>query len=268
MSNALETVEHLVRSPTRVALLRALREGSVPRSDLRTTLGVTRMTMSRLLPDLVDRGWVRRDEAGYRLTAPGRLLIDDLDSFVDRVETVDRLAGVVPYFPADLDVDLSAFADGRVVTADTTDTGAPSRRYAALITEASRVRKLAHAVEIAVTDAFWRTLATGDRDAEAVVTPAALETALSVQREAGLTPGVTPEAALAEYERVFLFDGTIPVHLLIADDTVALLLHDDTGSLPALVETTDAAVSAWAEETYESYRRRATPVTPTDPQAP
>jgi predicted transcriptional regulator len=267
MSTVLETVEHLVRSPTRVALLQELREGPVPRGDLQSRLGVTRMTMSRLLPDLVDRGWIRGDEDGYRLTAPGRFLLEELESFGARVEIADRLAGVVPYFPADLDVDLAAFADGRVVTADSTDTGAPTRRYAALITGASRVRKLAHAVEIAVTDAFWRTLATGDRDVEAVLTPAALETALAVQREAGLTPGVTPEAALAEYERVLLFDGDVPVHFLIADDTVALLLHDDNGGLPALLETTSADVYVWAERTYESYRREATPVTPGDPQA-
>jgi predicted transcriptional regulator len=264
MTETLATVDHLVRSPTRVALLRHLGDGPASRADLRATLDVTRVTMSRVVPDLVERGWVREAEGACHLTPAGRHLVEALESFLDRVEAAERLAAVAPYVPDGLGVDLAAFADARVVTADATDTGAPARRYARLITDASRVRKTAHAVEIGVTDAFWRTLAEGDRDVEAVVTPAALETALTAQREAGLPAGVTPEEALAEVERVYVYEGSIPVHLLIADDTVALLLDDGNGGLPALLETDSDEVRAWAAETYESYRRRATPATPVE----
>ena len=52
--------------------------------------------------------------------------------------------------------------------------------------------------------------------------------------------------------------GDLPADLMVADETVMLLLSDEAGTRPAVVETDSSAVREWAIETVEAHRRDAT----------
>lgn len=260
-TDALEDAEFLVRSTHRIHLLEAIAAESRTRDELQELTGVSRVTLGRSLGEMEDREWIERVDHHYELRPLGAIALDGISTCLDAMAAQRQLRDLVEFLPTDeMDLDLRSFGDATITRADRTDTAAPARRYAALMAAADRIRKCSYAVEPAVARAFWEQSIPPEQDIEAVLTPEALETALDVQADLG-PEGEDPRETLLEYETVFVHEDTISYNLLIADDTVALLLSDDQGNLPALIESTNEVVSAWANEVFDRYRREATQVT-------
>ena len=56
----------------------------------------------------------------------------------------------------------------------------------------------------------------------------------------------------------------IPLAVTIADETVHMLLRDETGVLRASIDTDEPAVRSWASDTFDHYWRTATELTAED----
>jgi predicted transcriptional regulator len=91
---------------------------------------------------------------------------------------------------------------------------------------------------------------------EIIVGPDALDTLLSDSDYAELTQ----EMAATGRFSLFQYDGDIPYFVGVLDDVVQIGVDDD-GTPRALLESQRSQVRAWAEDTFEEYKRLATPVT-------
>lgn len=260
-SAALDDAEFLIRSTHRIQLLEAIADEPRSRSELQELTGVARVTLGRSLGDMEDRNWIERVDHDYEIRPLGELTLDGISDCLDALETQRRLQSIMHLMPTEsFDFDLRHLHDAEITLADRTDTTAPARRYATLMAEATRIRKCSFAVDPSVANAFWEQTTQPEQDIEAVLTPGALETALEIQEEQTLEEFDDPKRALLEYETVYVHEEMVPYNMLITDRIVAFLLSERQGTLPAMIECENETIRRWAEDTFESYRRTATPV--------
>lgn len=257
MTAPLEDVAYLTRSPQRVAALRELADGPQTRTDLAEATGASRVTVGRTLGGFTDRGWVRRDGDTYRVTPLGRLVAEDLDRLLDAAAVGQRFRDVLALLPTDaIDVDFRAFADATVTYAEPADPTGPARRYAALMADAETVRVLSRTAKPAAIRYHREAVSDSEQSFAVVHTAGAFD---AVTADAEMTAWLRDIAASGQGEH-YRTDAEVPVDLMVADDTTVLMLTDDDGTRPAVVESDDPTVREWALDTFERYRRDATPV--------
>jgi len=256
MGDPLDDVTFLTRSAHRVGVLRELADGPRTRTDLVEATGASRVTVGRILSAFADRGWARRDGDTYHVTPTGRLVARDLSRLLDAAAVGQRLRDVVALLPEALDVDVRAFADATVTTADEADPTAPARRYATVMADADSVRVLSRTAKPAAIRHHRE--AVGD-SAQSFAVVHAERSLAAVADDPELAAWLRDIAASGQGEH-YRTDRDVPVDLLVADETVVLLLADESGSRPAALETDAEAVREWAVETFEDYRSDAIPV--------
>lgn len=257
MSDPLEDVAFLTRSPHRVAVLRELADGLRTRTDLVDATGASRVTVGRILGDFTDREWVARDGDTYRATPLGRLLAADLSRLLDSAAVSQRFRDVLESFPTDeIDVDFRAFADATVTDTDPADPTGPARRYAAVMADADEVRVLSRTAKPAAIRHHRETVVESEQSFAVVHTERSLS---AIAADPEMTAWLRDISASAQGEH-FRTDRPVPVDVMIADETVVLMLSDESGTRPAVVESDAEAVRAWAVETFEDHRADATPV--------
>lgn len=259
MELALEDVAFLARSPNRVRVLEELSIGARTRNDLERSTDASRVTLGRILSAFEERGWIVRQNRGYRMTPFGDLVLADFDELRKSVETARRFRGVARHLPADeLDFDLRRLADADLVTATAADPLAVAREAARRMRDAADVRILAHAV-------------TGD--------------VLSNQREAAIERGQRSDVVLStetydaiagdpEMRAAFAdllgsdrfeahrYDGEIPFTIGIYDgQTVTIAFVDENAFPSAAAFSDDEAILEWADRCVDGYREDAERIT-------
>ena len=257
MEDAIEDVEFLVRSPTRVQLLVELADEPRSKRELRAQLGVDRTTVQRNLDALGDRGWIRRNGTSYALDPCAELLVEEFGAFVEAVQLADRLQPVLRLIdPELLDLDVRAFADADVTTAKPGDpwamVNAHVRRLAAMDEATILIPLTGLNAKRTLHD---RVVDHGAR-VELIISPSVLET---FQTDPDYVPyyEAMRESGRAEYR---VYEDEIPCYLGIIDEVVQLGVDED-GEPRALLESRNDAVVAWAERTLSGFREEAEPVT-------
>lgn len=260
IKSPLEEIEFLARSANRVRALDVLTAGPIERRDLEERTGISRPTVSRILDDFEERGWVTRDRRRYEATNLGTATVRELTALLERFDALQTVSEVIRWFPSEgFDFDLGRLAGAEVVRPSKSDTLAPTRRIANRLDTADRACILSYAVIPAAMEACWRATIHGSHrvdvvfDSEALATVAADSTMMDRSLEM-LETGRT---------RVFHHDGDVPYVLFIIDgEAVELCLGSEDGAPRAVIETTDETVRAWAESVFDSYRREANPIDP------
>jgi predicted transcriptional regulator len=245
-SIALEEASFLVRSPHRIQILEALEHEAQTRSSLTEATDVSRVTIGRSLGEMVDRRWLTQANGRYHLQPLGRLVLRATETFLDTLDTQERLRDVVDLLPTeDVGFDVGRLHDAELFLADRHDVGAPTRRYLDLIAEASTLRVLKDTVDMTVVDAVSERIADESISATIIYSSASINTTLKIPE--------ARERMLADLEHgksAFRYDGRITHHLAIFDDQVLLFLLDDHG-VQGFVETDDPTVREWATTTFE-----------------
>lgn len=252
MTRPLEGIAFLSRSRNRVDVLEALDTDAMTRQEVRVATDVSRTTLGRVLREFEERNWVARDGDQYATTPLGELVVESFLSLRETMRCVATLREVVDWLPTDeMDVDLGHFADADVTFPDANNPAAHQARGLELLTSATTLRVL--------VDAAFPQLVAGTRDRVADGT-LSFEGVLSADLVTYLD--TNPELAglfadLAAAGEVHQHDGPVPYNMLVADETLLLWLCDADQKNQALLTSDDAAVVAWAEETFESYRAQA-----------
>ena len=255
MTTPLDAVDWLTRSEHRVEVLEALTEGQRLRSELQELTGVSRVTSNRMLAELEDRNWIRRDNQNYEITPTGRLVIEDFRRLSDTTAMGQKLGGIQQYLPTEeFDFDLRRLGESRVTRPTEADTLAPLSRSATLVRQATqRFTPLVVNVDRLHTREAGEI--EGTEKIEAVFTAEVMETILA--------DSVMCEDTISALERGFnfyLYEGSAPITFTLFDDTVGFELNDGSGFVPALIESDDPEVLEWAEKTYNRYKRQSTPL--------
>jgi predicted transcriptional regulator len=261
MESALAEIEFLALSENRVEVLTLLAEERHTRPELESKTGASQATLGRILGDFQDRSWVRQDGSEYVATATGRLVAQGFTDLLDILETERELRGLVRYLPTHaIDFDLRHLADATITTPTQTRPNAPVQRLLDLVEDAEEVRAFSHAFNEQNLTVIERRVSAGELSFSGVLSRSAVEAlagdrALRERLQSLLS---SPEATVRVRE-----EG-IPLAVTIADETVHMLLRDETGVLRASIDTDEPAVRSWASDTFDHYWRTATELTAED----
>lgn len=259
MDTALDDVTFLALSENRIALLEILSdERTRTRDELMAATDVSRPTLARILDDLEARAWITQHGQNARITSLGAWVHEEFTALLGMMDTARQLRDVAGWLSTEtLAFDLSRLTDATITLPSQSDPLAPMRRAGELERTATRSRVLTHALPTPCLDAHWEAITSGTHRFEAVVTPSVVETMAEPAHVARFEDILTADQAA-----VFVYDDTIPDVVGINDGVVYFGVDDEQGAPLALIETDDETILAWAEETFESYRREASPLTP------
>lgn len=255
--NAIETLEYVVRSPSRVRVLETLRdEGAVSRASLRAEVDVVRTTLQRTLTGLAERGLIRERDRCYELTSAGSLAAAGIETALHRVEAAVRLRPVLERLSEEaLAFDPARLADATVVESTTANPYGPVEHHAATLADVDRARLVLPTVSAKPIETARGAVESG-AVFELVVTESVAET---LRSESPIADAFAPVAA-TDAVTVSVTDDPVPFFLGIVDETVQVGVPDDNGLPRALLESTDSAVRTWAIDRFETFDRRAAPV--------
>ena len=245
----------LIEVIRRAPVFAALRERPMDRRDLQEHLGVSRPTVHRLTRALADRGFIERVEGEFTLTALGTTVAVATETFEREVETAHRIAPVLSVVETETPpLDVAAFADATVTSAEPGNPYRPVTRFMSLVAETDPLRGLDPAAinPLHLDDIHERILG-------------------GMQTEAIFPAGVVTELIEAVPDRMesVLESGNLTLHtheslpfgLTLCDERVGIGVYDgETGLRRTYVDTDGPAAREWCEAVYESYRDAATPL--------
>lgn len=260
-ADAVDDLAFLGRSKHRVHVLQLLSERPRSREELATATEVTRVTLSRILSDLEDRGWVDRwyDEGQFSITGLGASVYEDTARLLGTVqvgrenrELVDRLS--TDWFG----FDVRELVDAETVVAESADPTAATRTVADAVADASQVRALVGTVTTLPMQNTIEAARRGDSvDGQVVYDRAATDVCLR-----------KPEVADRWRELESLTDGTVfyshdasfPCNVdLVDDERVYLTVGDSPGGLRVIASDSPTVVE-WARAAFADCRTDATPL--------
>ena len=248
MSEPLDDLAFLTRSPNRVAVIRTLTAGPHSRRELVAESDGSRVTVGRILHDCEARGWVDSAGTTYELTTRGRLVAQGVETLFDRLAALDRLDPVLPWFAVDrLDVPVESFVDAEVTVPTGAEPNRHHQRIGTLGTAASTVRMYSQGVTSEALGIHLDAVRGGQR-LTMLVTADALDAARENDQ---LREGL---AALAETNGfVGRVSDSLPIPFVGLFDGRCVIGVDDERRRPVgIVESDDEAVVAWAERTLDS----------------
>lgn len=257
MYPSLDDVGYLARSPSRVRVLEALEEAPRERRELTALTDVSRVTLSRTLANLEDRGWIEQRNGRYDVTEPGAFIAREFTQLLANVDTLQALDAAVAWLPIErFGFDLACLSDAKVTTSSWTDHTASIRRVADIVRGSQRVLGTASGVSREVVEALHENALHGDGTVQLVLDRTALEI---VRSEAALRSQLKEMVeAGAEVAR---FDGDEPLLMVtVCDGTVLLCGHDKDGPPTGTLETTNEDVLAWAISYFDNVHPAGAPL--------
>lgn len=255
MASPVDDVAFLVRSETRVNVLRAVDAGPHDRQELATATETPRSTLGRTLSELEEYGWITRTGRNYEITTAGSLILDRFDPLVDVVTVQEKLGEAVELLPTDkYDLPVEHFADATFVTPSEHNPTAPFEYGVEQLRSIDEFRGVASAVPRQYVRAIHRGVVGNTFTAELALTDSYLDgireddDALELWCEVANTDTV--------FRRV---TAPVPFVLLVLDDVVHLWLCNAHGETEGLVESDHSAVLSWANTTVTDFLEGAPP---------
>ncbi|MFB6298096.1 MAG: helix-turn-helix transcriptional regulator [Salinirussus sp.] len=255
-----EEITYLVRSENRIAVLRTLASDPKTKRAVVEETDVSAVTAGRILDSFLDRGWIRQDGDEYATTAVGDLLVADYRRLFDSMDLACRLGPVVEHVPLEqMDFDVRHLTEAAVADTESFDALRGMDRQMQLFRGADSVRGFTHRLPNFLGDVIFEEVLSGTMELEAVLEAPLVDRLLDSADVRSQLLEVT--RAGAELYRAD--EGIrIPHHAALIDGTVAMVVHDDDGSMIQGIETSTEAIREWMHDTYESYRTDATRLTP------
>lgn len=254
---AIDEIAFLANSANRIAVLEALEEGAHSRHVLAEQTDVSRVTLGRILDDFAERRWITQRGQVAEITPLGSWVRESFEALCDVMAAERSLRQVAHWFPAEgFGFPIDRLRDAEITLVSRADAAAPISQLVRAFEAGGRVRAFSFAITGQFLEACWRAVMAGSATWEWVFTPAVYDVLVSNPKMARWSREMLASGQ-AEYLR---YDGDIPYVVIIADSRVNLRLADADGAATALVQSDDEVVRSWAAETFETYRRSATPV--------
>lgn len=258
-ASPLDDIEFLARSDHRTTSLAALAQRPQTRADLMELTGASASTIGRTLREFEQRRWIRKDGHRFEATELGAFVATGMEALIERTETEQRLRHVWQWLPTEASGFTIEMASDAVVTESRADTPyEPVNRFVTLLQVTDSFRFVGYDVALLepCKDELAERILDGMRT-EIIDPPSVARYILSTYREHCAEP------LESGHLRVRLHDDLPACGIAIFDDRIAISAYNpDSGTVQALLDTDDPDARAWAERTYEAYRREARPLTP------
>ncbi|WP_434522682.1 helix-turn-helix transcriptional regulator [Halorubrum sp. AS12] len=259
--DAIDAVAFLARSKHRVRVLELLDDGPRTREEIAARTDATRVTLSRILGDLEDRGWIDHDHANrsYALTRFGRLVFGDFSRLLGTVSVGRTHPDLVNRLPTEwFGFDPRCLTDAERVAAEAADPLAAARVVANAIREASSCRSLLGTFIALPMYSAEAAVRAGDALDGAVVFDS--NVTATMLDDPDLRSRWKQLEAAADGHFYYGTDGTVPCSIDLIDGTAFLTIDREDERGFDILRTDQPAVVEWAEETIARYRARATPL--------
>ncbi|WP_416838425.1 helix-turn-helix transcriptional regulator [Haloferax sp. DFSO52] len=253
--DAFDTVAFLAGSPNRIMVLDSVISfGPISRRELVDVLGLSRVTVSRILDDFEERNWVSRRGTLYDATPVGEVVCELFERFLQTAGALHAISEVLPWLPPGFDVDVRLLTTARITIPTWSDSIAPVRRAARLCEGNDVLRVAASGVAPDVINGIRNAAVEDGADVEVTLTT----TALSVL--CGDPPmRIWFHDLVDAGGRVYEHPGH-PYLLATCDRRAVIGMNDDMGVPRGLIESTDADIFEWVAETITRCREEAVPV--------
>lgn len=253
----MDAIQFLANSANAVQVFEALADGPATSRDLVERTEASRSTVMRVLGRGESRGWVYSEGSRYDITELGRTMIDEFVEYRETVRGIQRLGPAIEALPEPARaLDFRHLRDADITRRTDDRPFACFDRGLHLIREAETCRWLVSIAPLEYMRGIRDGVEGGEVTAGGVISSEVAETLREDPERA------EPWHAFAD--RVWVYDGHVPLSLEIVDETVLVwLCPTDRWDGGGLLETDHPAVQSWAESLYEEYRRGAEPLDPT-----
>ncbi|WP_372911768.1 helix-turn-helix transcriptional regulator [Salinigranum sp.] len=258
MDDALAELRFLASSANRVRVLEALSDGATTRREVEARTGVARSTVARALDEAAERDWVDSEGSRYWTTPEGEARLSAFRTYLETTAGMQHLGPALRWLPDPVRaLDYRHLRDAELTYPTDDNPAAPFDRGLAVLEAADEYRSLTQ-------NSFPRYMAVvrdrvvaGVLDFEGIVADAFVETLRGEPDRARVWHDLA--------DRVWVYDGHVPVNLQVADGTAVIWLcgpdHDgDDVVVKGLLESDDPAVVSWAESYYREFRAEADPI--------
>lgn len=253
-----QPLEFLVGSWNRFVVLKTLASTPQTRADIQDLTGVSRPTLSRILSDLIDRGWVQRRNDEYEVTPQGEVIASEVAQFVGNIRTAEQLDSALEWLRTErFGFPLGHLEESDVLTPTPQDQTGPMRKLAHRIDSTNEMRVLATGVTYEVVDAICQACLTDGLQFECVLNEHALQ-------------GTRTHSDLAaKFEEMIDLDHCDAYYYDGDEDLLAYNLVDDAvmfcgisgGGLPlGILVSENDTVRSWAAFNFEKRKDESTPL--------
>lgn len=260
MEGDLEDIRFLANSENRVRVLDSLANGSASRRELQDETGVARSTAARVLDEAETRGWVDSNGSRYRTTPEGEAMVSAFRTHMETVNGIRHLGKAVGWLPEPVHtLDFRYFRDADITTPSEDNPTAAFDRGMELVRSADEYRGLTQNSLPEYMKTICNRVDQDELDFQGVI-------------EADFTEVLRGDSDRAARwskiaQRVWLYDGRVPINMHIIDGTTLIWLCDENQAgddviVKGLLESDHPAVVSWAESLYEEYRAEANPLSP------
>lgn len=262
--NAYDNIEFLVSSWNRLDILNEIASAPKTRDDLKERTEVARVTLSRILADLEDREWIKRDNDHYEATKTGEYVASELTRLVENLKTLDHLGETVDWLHINqFEFDLHHLQEATVTTPTWDDFTAQTTTITEQVSASTRVRGIGTGLDREFFHMVGDETTTGDLELELILEPAVVDVIPTEPELARLFRDIedSPRASVYRYR------GEAPLMMFGlfetedgADDHVMVCGHHDDGAPPGVVKSTKPAVWSWGESYFDDRRAESEPV--------
>lgn len=258
MDTSLVAVEFLARSASRVEVLDSLSDGPLTRDELKGVTDASRTTLSRMLADFEERGWIERADHRYHATPKGAYIANETTRLIDNIEVAQTLDETLHWLPFDdFEFDLRRLQDADVVELSWNDP-ASIRAIAEGLTGATRVRSVATTMSRDVVDVVRDITVDGDAKYDGVLTNQALE----IARDHPDIQTKLRELLDSNHGDLYHFEGSIDLAMVLLIDSEAIVCSHGWGG-PELqaVRSDDEAFRHWVDSYIDRLEADSQPLT-------
>ncbi|CDK39077.1 winged helix-turn-helix domain-containing protein [Halorubrum sp. AJ67] len=261
-TSAVESVAFLARSEHRLHILDLLADDSYSRGELRDRTDATRVTLSRILSDLEDRGFIqqRNADSEYELSTFGELVHRDLSCLLDTISIGQTYPKLISRLPTDwFDFDPQCLVDGEHVHGNSADPLAAARVIANAVRDGSSCESLVGTFTSLPMHAYKEDVrAGGDTDVRVVFDSGVTETMLEDQSLRAEWQEIESATDSTVY---YSLDERVPCTVdLIDDETVFLTIDREQETGFDIISCSHPDVVAWADRVISEHRNRAVPL--------
>lgn len=250
-TESLTDIAFLANSGNRVAVLESLVEAPHSRHVLAEMVDVSRVTLARILDGLEERRWIRQDGTRARITPLGGWVLEEFAALCAMLEHERRLRDVIDLLPADgFGFHVSALTTAEITRRRKADPAAPIASLVDALETPDEIRSFSFSITDPWLETCWRRITAGELRWTWVCTPEVIDI-----MNADPTMAARAAEILETGRAEFYTNPDVAAVVLLAEGRVHIRLVDDDGIPAALVQTDDEHVRAWAESTFETYRR-------------
>lgn len=237
-----ELLEVIVGTPLRLRIVETLLSKPLDRRDLADQTNVARTTLRHNLERLLEAGLLEQTlDNEYRVTARGRVTIDGVKTYRDRVRTGLQLEPFLRRFPLnDITLDMAWFAEAELTVAQPERPRAAGQRILRALESGSTVRGILPCLPGRSNGRLKTILSDTDRDVNLVVDKTLHEpirgvlAEIDTRKHTQLSVSVTPNAPA--------YGGFV-----LNRERTLLFVLEESGSPHATVETESSECLAWLE---------------------